>query len=83
MLATQKEAVTRIAAVITPEVIDNLEDKIGGIFTILKSTHFAGGQRYGYLACVIPEAKYQLMIANNTWMYTLYRQTQERMQRQQ
>ena len=58
MLAKQKDAVTRIARVITLEAIDNLNDKIKGIFTILKSTHFAEGQRYGYLMCVIPEAKY-------------------------
>jgi hypothetical protein len=48
---------------------NNLKDDIGGIFTIIKSTHFNEGQRYGYLACVIPEAKYQLVIANNTWTY--------------
>ncbi len=60
MLAVQKDAVTRIAGVITPEVIDNLEDKIGGIFTILKSTHFTKGHRYGCLACVIPEGKISL-----------------------
>jgi hypothetical protein len=41
MLAKQKDAVTRIARVITLEAIDNLNDKIKGIFTILKSTHFA------------------------------------------
>jgi hypothetical protein len=70
LLAAQKVAITRIAGVITPEAIDDLEDKIGGIFTILKSTHFAKGQCYGYLACIIHEAKYQLVIANNTWKYT-------------
>ncbi len=58
MLVTQKDAVTRIVGVITPEAINNLKDKIGGIFPILKSTHFAKGQHYSYLACVIPEAKY-------------------------
>jgi hypothetical protein len=58
MLVAQKDTITRIAGVITPEAMYNLEDKIGGIFTILKSTHFAEGQRYGYLMCVIPEAKY-------------------------
>ncbi len=58
MLAAQKVAVTRTAGVITMEGNDNLKDKIGGIFTILKSTHFAEGQRYCYLVCVIPEAKY-------------------------
>jgi hypothetical protein len=70
ILAAQKDAVTRITGVKTPEAINNLEDEIGGIFTILKSTHFDEGQRYGYLACVIPEAKYQLVIANDTWTYT-------------
>ncbi len=69
MLALQKGAVMRIAGVITPEAINNLEDKIGGIFTILKSTHFAEGQRNGFLLCIIPEAKYQLVIANNMWTY--------------
>jgi hypothetical protein len=58
MLAAQKDPVTRIARVITSEAIDNLEDKIGGMFTILKSTHFAKGQRHGYLPCVILDAKH-------------------------
>jgi hypothetical protein len=70
ILATQKDAVTRIAGVITPEAIDNLKDEIGGIFTIIKSTHFNEEQRYSYLACIIPKAKYQLVIADNTWTYT-------------
>ncbi len=69
ILAAQKDAVTRIAGVIMLEAIDNLKDEIGGIFTILKSTHFNKGQRYGYLACVIPEEKYRLVIGLNTWTY--------------
>jgi hypothetical protein len=69
ILAVQKDTVTRIAGVITPEAIDNLEDEIGGMFTTLKSTHFNEGQHYGYLACVIPKEKYQLVISNNTWTY--------------
>ncbi len=40
ILAAQKDAVTRIAGVITPEAINNLKNEIGKIFTILKSTHF-------------------------------------------
>jgi hypothetical protein len=31
-----------------PTAIDNLEDKIKGIFTIMKSTLFAKAQHYGY-----------------------------------
>ena len=48
ILAAQKSTVTKIAGVITPEAVDNLENEIGGIFTILKSNHFDEGQRYGY-----------------------------------
>ncbi len=45
MLARQKDAVARISRVITLEAINNIKDKIAGIFTILKSTHFAEKQR--------------------------------------
>jgi hypothetical protein len=69
ILAAQKDAVTSIAGIITLDAIGNLKDKIGGIFTILKCTHSDKGQRYGYLVCVIPEAKYQLVIADNMPMY--------------
>ena len=69
ILAAQKSTVTKIAGVITPEAVNNLENEIGGIFTILKSNHLDEGQRYSYLACVIPEEKYRVVIANNTWVY--------------
>ncbi len=44
ILATQKTDITKIAGGITPKAVDNLENKMGGIFTILKSTHFNKGQ---------------------------------------
>jgi hypothetical protein len=69
ILAAQKSAITKIAGVITPETVNNLENKIGGILTILKSTHFDKGQLYSYLACIIPEEKYRVVITNATWMY--------------
>ncbi len=69
ILAAQKSAITKIAGVIMPKSIDNLKNEIGGIFTILKSTHFNKGQQCGYLACVIPEEKYRVVIANATWTY--------------
>ncbi len=70
ILAAQKSTVTKIAGVITREAVDNLKNEIGGIFTILKSNHFDEGQRYGNLACVIPEDKYRVVIANNTrWQW--------------
>ncbi len=47
ILTAQKSTVTRIAGAITPEAVDNLENEIGGIFTILKPNHYNEGQRYG------------------------------------
>ncbi len=54
---------------ITPGSIDGLENKLGGAFTKLKSTHSAEGQRYGFLATVIPEEKYRIVISDATWNY--------------
>ncbi len=67
MLVTQKDAITRITGIITPESIDGLENELGGAFTKLKSTHFAEGQRYSFLATVIPEEKYRIVISYATW----------------
>jgi hypothetical protein len=44
MLVTQKDTITKITGIITPESINTLENKLGGAFTILKSTHFNEGQ---------------------------------------
>jgi hypothetical protein len=69
ILAAQKSAITKITGAITPKAVDVLENKIGGIFTILKSTHFDESQQYGYLVCIILEEKYRVVIANVTWAY--------------
>jgi hypothetical protein len=69
ILVAQKDAITKITGIITPKSIDTLENELGGAFIILKSTHFAEGERYGYLACVIPEEKYRIIIANPVWVY--------------
>ena len=37
------------------------QKRAGGAFTKLKSTHFAEGQRYDFLATVIPEEKYRVV----------------------
>jgi hypothetical protein len=44
ILVAQKDAITKITGNITPESMDTLENKPGGAFTILKSTHFSEGQ---------------------------------------
>ncbi len=70
MLVAQKDVITRITGIIMPESIDGLENKLGGAFTKLKSTHFEEGQRYGFLETVIPQEKYCIVISNAAWNYT-------------
>ena len=50
---------------------DALENELGGAFTKLKSTHFAEGQKYGFLATVIPQEKYRIIIGNPAWTYVV------------
>jgi hypothetical protein len=69
MLIAQKDAIMKITGIITPESIDELENELGGAFTKLKSTHFEEGQRYGFLATVIPQEKYRIIISDAAWVY--------------
>ena len=69
MLVAQKDAITRFTGVIMPESIDGLENELGGALTKLKSTHLAEGQRYSFLATVIPQEKYRIVISDATWAY--------------
>jgi hypothetical protein len=38
-------------------------------WSVMKSTHFIKGQQCGYLACVIPEEKHQIVILDPVWVY--------------
>jgi hypothetical protein len=69
ILVAQKDAITKITGIITPESIDTLENKLGGAFTILMSTHFSKGQQCRYHRCIIPEEKYRIVIADPVWVY--------------
>jgi hypothetical protein len=69
ILVAQKDATTKITGIITPKSINTLKNELGGAFTILKSTHFAKGEQYGHLACIIPEEKYRIVIVDSTWVY--------------
>ena len=69
MLVSQKDAITKITGIITPESIDGLKNELGGAFTKLKSTHFPEGLRYGFLATVIPQEKYRIVISDAAWIY--------------
>ena len=51
----------------TPKSIDTFKNKLSGGFIILKSTHFDKGQQYGYLACIIPEEKYRIVVTDTAW----------------
>ncbi len=69
MLVAQKDAIMEITGIITPESINTLENELRGAFTIIKSTHFVNGQRYGFLASVIPQEKHRVVISNPAWVY--------------
>jgi hypothetical protein len=69
ILIAPKDAITKITGIITPKSIDNIKNELGGAFTILKSTHFAKGERYRYLACIITEEKYRIIIVDPMWVY--------------
>jgi hypothetical protein len=71
MLIAQKDTITKIMGIITLESIDNLENKLGGAFAILKSNYFTKGQCYGFLASVIPQEKYQIVITYPDWVYAV------------
>ncbi len=69
MLDMQKDVITKIKGIITPKSINTLENKFGGAFTILKTNHFDKGEGYGFLATIIPEPKYCIVINNAAWVY--------------
>ncbi len=62
---------THLNGDITLKAIDCIEDKLGGIFTVIKTHHYEQGQKYGHLASAIPEAKYRIVIADPTWTHTV------------
>jgi hypothetical protein len=66
-----QDKLTYLNGVITPEAVDKLEDKPGGIFTIAKTHHYSQQQKYGHLASAIPKSKYRLIIGNATWTHTV------------
>jgi hypothetical protein len=70
ILVAKNDATTKIMGIITPKSIDTLENERSEAFTILKSTLFAKREQYQYLACVIPEEKYRIVIVDPTWVYT-------------
>jgi hypothetical protein len=56
--------------IITPEGVDKLEDKLGGVCTLIKMHHYMEGQKYGHLASIIPQEKYRIVVSNNAWTHT-------------
>jgi hypothetical protein len=64
-----QDKLAHLNGIITPEAVDKLKDKLGGIFTMAKTHHHTQGQKYGCLASVIPKSKYRLVIGNATWTH--------------
>ena len=65
-----RDKITRLNGIITPESVDRLEDELGGVCTIIKTHHYAQGQKYGHLASVIPQEKYRIVISDEAWVRT-------------
>ena len=59
------DKITHLNGIITPEGIDKLEGKLGGVCTLIKTHHYMEGQKYGHLASVILQEKYRIVISNN------------------
>jgi hypothetical protein len=66
-----RDKITCLNGIITPEGVDKLEDKLGGICTIIKTHHYTEGQKYGHLASIIPQNKYRIVIGNATWVHVV------------
>jgi hypothetical protein len=64
-----RNKITHLNSIITPEGINKLEDKLGGVCTLIKMHHYTEGQKYGHLASVIPQGKYRIVISNNAWTH--------------
>ena len=70
ILISFRDKLTRLNGVITPEAVDKLEDKLGGIFAGTKTHHYDQEQKYGHLASAVPKSKYRLVIRDPTWTHT-------------
>jgi hypothetical protein len=65
------DSITPLNGIINPEGINNLEGKLGGVCTIIKTHPYTKGQKYGYLASIIPQYKYRIVIGDATWVHTV------------
>jgi hypothetical protein len=65
-----RNKITHLNGIITPDGINKIEDKLGGVCTLIKMYHYKEGQKYGHLASIIPQEKYRIVISNNAWTHT-------------
>ena len=76
MLISLCNKLTRLNGVITPEAVDKLEDKLGGIFTVTKTHHYEQGQSTAIWRVQSPRASTGSPLAAPPGI-TRYRPTQE------
>ena len=70
MLISLRNKLTCLNSAITPQAVDELEDKIGGTFTMAKTHHYTQGQKYGHLVSAILKGKHRIIIGDTTWTHT-------------
>ena len=61
--------ITCVVGPITPAVVDKLQDEIATIAATTKTYSYPQGQVFGHAASIIPEAKYRVLINDNTFTY--------------
>ena len=67
-IVSQQDRITKMTE-ITPESIDQLQEEVGNILTMVKSWHFEKGREFGHLAIILEEEEYQDVIGDDTWTY--------------
>ena len=70
-ITAQKDCVTRISGNITPEVINDLEEELGGILVECKLHHFSpqGQSRFGHLGVILGEDRMRTIYGDPGYMY--------------
>jgi hypothetical protein len=66
-----RDKITHLNGIFRPGGVNKLEDKLGGVCTIIKTHHYTEGQKYSHLASIIPQNKYRIVIGNATWVHAV------------
>ena len=69
-ICAQAHKVSKLEGDISPAEVDKLEEELAEISTMVKSTYFLEGSKYGHLPMVIPQDKVRTLVANPLYIYS-------------